>query len=333
MNARTSGKANRRDALRMLMAGVATAAPLLSRAQAAPYPNRPIKIIMPWAAGGGGDVLVRAISPSLAQRLGQPVVIDNRPGAIGTIGSQAAARSAPDGYTLVYGTADSHSIAPHILKSIPYDARKDFVAVAPIGFTPLALVVAASHPAKTFDQFLQMAKGAREPLTFGSWGLGSSGHITMEALKQVARVNLLHVPYNGTAPLMTGQLSNQVDCIIVPVLVAEQHVQAGTVRMLAVTARERISVHPNVPIMKEFGVDIDMGPWLGFLAPAGTPQEIVNKINAAVTASIAEPQVAENLKKMTMVIETMTPSAYQNFYNAEFERWGRYIRAGKVSLD
>lgn len=322
---------------RTLIAGVTAGALLplssLTQAQSTAYPNRPVKIIMPWAAGGGGDVLVRAMTSALAQRLGQPMVIENRPGAIGTIGSQAAARSAADGYTLVYGTADSHSIAPHILKSIPYDSRKEFTAVAPIGFTPLALVVHSSHPAKSFSQFLQMAKQAKQALTYGSWGQGSSGQITMEALKQKAKIDLLHAPYNGTAPLMQGTLANQLDCAIVPVLVADQHVKAGSVRMLAVTARERLAAFPDVPLMKEVGVEIDMGPWLGFLAPAGTPSDVVEKLNAAIAASIAEPQVAEVMKKMTMVIDKMSPSEYQKFVNSEFDRWGAYIRTAGVSLD
>lgn len=322
---------------RTLIAGVTAGALLplssLTQAQSTAYPNRPVKIIMPWAAGGGGDVLVRAMTSALAQRLGQPVVVENRPGAIGTIGSQAAARSAADGYTLVYGTADSHSIAPHILKSIPYDSRKEFTAVAPIGFTPLALVVHTSHPAKSFSQFLQMAKQAKQALTYGSWGQGSSGQITMEALKQKAKIDLLHAPYNGTAPLMQGTLANQLDCAIVPVLVADQHVKAGSVRMLAVTARERLAAFPDVPLMKEVGVEIDMGPWLGFLAPAGTPSDVVEKLNAAIAASIAEPQVAEVMKKMTMVIDKMSPSEYQKFVNSEFDRWGAYIRTAGISLD
>lgn len=323
----------RRTALGGIASAALSAFPEFAQAQTNTYPNRPIKIIMPWAAGGGGDVLVRAMTASISQRLGQPVVVDNRPGAIGTIGSQAAARSSADGYTLVYGTADSHSIAPHILKATPYDSRKDFIAVAPIGFTPLALIVHASHPAKTFQQFLQIAKQAKQPLTYGSWGQGSSGQITMEALKQKAKVDLLHISYNGTAPLMQAELSNQVDCAIIPVLVADQHVKAGAVRMLAVTAKERLAAFADIPLMKEVGVEIDMGPWLGFLAPAGTPPEIVEKLNLAITASIAEPQVAEVMKKMTMVIEKMTPGDYQKFTNAEFDRWGTYIRTAGISLD
>lgn len=324
---------NRRNALAALVSPAVLGTSSWSIAQEAPYPNRPIRIIVPWAAGGGGDVLVRAITPSLSQRLGQTVIVDNRPGAIGSIGSLAAARSAADGYTLVYGTADSQSIAPHILKTRPYDSKKDFVAIAPIGFTPLTLIVHASHPARTFGEFVKLAKEAREPWTYGSWGQGSSGHITMEALKQATGVDLLHIPYTGTAPLIQAQVANQVSCAIIPVLVAEQHVKAGTVRMLAMTARERLAGHAEVPLMKEFGVDIDMGPWLGFLGPAGLPQPVVSKLNAAIAASLAEPQVAETMKKMTMVIETMTPTAYQNFYNAEYERWGKYIRTAKISLD
>jgi tripartite-type tricarboxylate transporter receptor subunit TctC len=326
-------KISRRHVIAGLAATALSGLALPALAQSGPFPNRPIKIIMPWAAGGGGDVLVRAMAPSLSQRLGQPVVIENRPGAIGTIGSAVAARSPADGYTIVYGAADSHSIAPHILKQAPYDSKKDFVAVAPIGFTPLALVVHASHPAKTFAQFLQMAKEAKEPMTFGSWGQGSSGQITMEALKQVGKIDLLHVPYNGTAPLIQAQLANQVNSSIVPIPVAEPHVRAGTVRMLVITARERMSGFPDIPIMRELGIAIDMGPWLGFLAPAGVPNDVLVRLHDAIEASLAEPQVAETMKKMTMVIERMDQRAYQAFYNSEYDRWGEYIRTAKVKLD
>ena len=324
---------SRRGVVGALTAGALASLAPTAWAQSSSFPSKPIKIIMPWAAGGGGDVLVRAMVPALSQRLGQPVVVENRPGAIGTIGSLAAARSPADGYTLVYGAADSHSIAPHILKQAPYDSKKDFVAVAPIGFTPLALVVHSSHPAKTFAEFLQMAKAAKEPMTFGSWGLGSSGQITMEALKQVAGINLLHVPYNGTAPLMQAQLANQIASAIVPIPVAAGHVQSGAVRMLVITARERLPGYTNIPIMKELGIAIDMGPWLGFLAPAGTPPDVVAKLNAAFDAVMAEPQVKETMAKMSMVADRMSPQAYQTFYNNEFDRWGNYIRTANVKVD
>ncbi|WP_353207457.1 tripartite tricarboxylate transporter substrate binding protein [Sphingorhabdus sp.] len=326
-------KITRRTALSTLGVGMLSAVGVPGMAQQGPYPNRPIKIIVPWAAGGGGDVVVRLMVPSLSQRLGQPIIVDNRPGATGTIGSLAAARSPADGYTLVYGAADSHSIAPHLLKQAPYDSKKDFVAVAPIGFPPLGLVVSASHAAKNFEQFLQMAKRAKEPFTFGSWGQGSSGHITMEALKQVAKVDLLHVPYNGTAPLAQAQLAGQVDCSINTLPVVEQHIRAGTLRLLAITAKERLPQFVDIPVMKEMGISIDMGPWLGFLAPAGTPDNILLRLNAAIEATLREPAIVEQMKKMIMIIDYMDQRTYQTFYNAEFDRWGQYIRTAKVTLD
>jgi len=302
-------------------------------AQSGPYPNRPIKIIMPWAAGGGGDVLVRMMAPSLGQRLGQPIVVENRPGAIGTIGSLVAARSPADGYTLVYGAADSHSIAPHILKQPPYDAKKDFVAVAPLGYPPLGLVVHPSHPAKTFAQYLQMAREAKEAPTFGSWGQGSSGHITMEALKQVAKVNLLHVPYNGTGPLVQAQLANQVSSSINTLPVVEPHIRAGSLRLLAVTAKERMPQFAGIPIMKEMGISIDMGPWLGILAPAGVPQDILAKLHEAIDATLREPAIVEQMKKMIMIVDHMDQRSYQQFYASEFDRWGQYIRTANVKVE
>lgn len=324
---------SRRQVLTGMAASGLTSLSLPGLAQSGPFPNRPIKIIMPWAAGGGGDVLVRAMVPSLSARLGQAVVVENRPGAIGTIGSTVAARSPADGYTLVYGAADSHSIAPHIMKQAPYDSKKDFVAVAPIGFTPLALVVHSSNPAKTFEQFLQQAREAKPALTFGSWGQGSSGQITVEALKQVTKIDLLHVPYVGTAPLIQAQLAQQIVCSICPIPVAEQHARAGNVRMLVVAAKERLADYKDVPTMREMGIAIDMGPWLGFLAPAGVPADALAKLHAAIEGTLAEPGVAETMKKMTMVIDRMDQRTYQNFYNSEYDRWGEYIRTAKVSLD
>lgn len=324
-----SSSINRRTATAALLAGLTAPA----MAQSGAFPNRPIRIIVPWAAGGGGDVIVRLMAPSLSQRLGQPVVVENRPGAIGTIGSQAAARSPADGHTLVYIGADSHSIAPHVLKAIPYDARKDFIPIAPIALLPLGLVVQASHPARNIEQFLRIARESRQPLSFGSWSQGSSGHITMEAFKQATSVNLLHVPYNGTAPLIQAQLAGQIDCSINALSVVEQHVRSGSLRLLAVTARQRVPQFPEVPMMKEMGIAIDMGPWIGLAAPAGVPAEIIARLHQAIDASLKEPAIAEQMVKMIMLADPMDQRSYQSFVNSEYERWGQYIRTAKISLD
>ncbi len=323
----------RRAALGSVGAGLlgAVAGPVF--AQTGPYPNKPIRIIVPWAAGGGGDVVVRMFVPGLQQRLGQPVVVENKPGAIGTIGSLAAARSPADGYTILYGSADSHSIAPQVFKRVPYDAKKEFVAIAPIGFPPISLCVHASHPAKTFDQFLKMAREAREPLTYGSWGQGGSGHITMEALKQAAKVELVHVPYNGTAPLLQAQLSNQINCGVNTLPTVEPHIRSGTLRVLALVAPQRLSQFPDVPILKEMGIPIDIGGWIGFLAPAGVPADVLAKLHAAIDATAREPAIAEQMKSMTLVLDYQDQRSYQAFYLSEYDRWGQYIRNAKISLD
>ena len=323
----------RRAALGSLGGGMLAtmAGPIL--AQTGPYPNKPIKIIVPWAAGGGGDVLVRMAAPGLQQRLGQPIVVENKPGAIGTIGSLAAARSPADGYTLLYGSADSHSIAPQVLKQAPYDAKKDFVAVAPIGFPPIALVVHASHPAKTFEQFLKMAREAKQPLTYGSWGPGGSGHITGEALKQAAKIDLLHIPYNGTAPLLQAELANQVDCAINTLPVVEPHIRSGVLRVLAIVAKQRLQEFPDVPILKEIGIAIEIGGWIGFLAPAGVPPDILAKLHDAIEATLREPAYVEQMKKMTMVPDYQDQRSYQAFYLSEFDRWGQYVRNAKITVD
>lgn len=323
----------RRTVLRTLAAGTASTIFAPAFAQSGPFPNKPIKIIVPWAAGGGGDVVVRMFAPGMQQRLGQPVVVENRPGAIGTIGSLVAARSPADGYTLLYGAADSHSIAPQVFKQAPYDAKKDFVAVAPIGFPPIALVVHASSPLKTFEQFLKAARdSADKPLTYGSWGQGGSGHITGEALKQVAKINMLHVPYNGTAPLLQASLANQVDVSVNTLPTVEPHIRAGQLRVLAIVAKQRLPQFPEVPILKEIGISIEIGGWIGFLAPAGVPADVLAKLHAAIDGTAREPALAEQMRQMTLVPDYQDQRSYHAFYLSEYDRWGQYIRNAKISL-
>ncbi len=322
---------------RHLLAGAAASTlgsiALPALAQSGAYPNRPIKVIVPWPAGGGGDIVVRLLAPGMSTRLGQPLVIENRPGVVGTIGSGVVAKSPADGYTIAYGSADSHSIAPHLYKRLAYDAQRDFTAIAPIGFTPLALVVHPSLPAKNLAEFVQLAKSAKEKLTYGSWGVGGSGQITVEALKSAAQIDLLHVPYQGTAPLMQAQLSNQVMASIQPVPVVEQHMRSGAVRAIAIAARARLPGYPDVPTLREVGIPVDMGPWFGFVAPAGVPADIVARLHDAADATMGDANVVDAMAKMFVVAERSPQPAYQSFVNAEYDRWGSYIKTAKITLE
>ena len=184
-----------------------------------------------------------------------------------------------------------------------------------------------------FEQFLKMAREAKEPLTYGSWGPGGSGHITGEALKQAAKIDLLHVPYNGTAPLLQGQLANQINCAVNTLPTVEPHIRSGTLRLLALVAKQRLSQFPDVPILKEMGIPIEIGGWIGFLAPAGVPADVLAKLHAAIDATAREPAIAEQMKSMTLVPDYQDQRSYQAFYLSEFDRWGQYVRTANIVLD
>jgi tripartite-type tricarboxylate transporter receptor subunit TctC len=314
------------------LAGVAGSAIGLPSLAQSGYPNRPIRIIVPWPAGGGSDVSTRLLVPGLTQRLGQPVVIDNRPGASGAIGHALAAKSPADGYTLLYSTADTHSMVPHLYKQPNFDARRDFVGIGTMGLYPLGIAVHSSVPARNLQQFVQWIKAAKTPVTCASVGTGSAGHILLEAFKDMARTDLLHVPYQGGAPMMQGLLANQVTSTFTHVVTLDQHLRAGTVRMIAVTSRERLPNFPDVPTFKEQGIPLENGSWGGIVAPAGTPPEIVARLHDALEATIADPVPAETNRNLSTVVEKMSQPDFHRYMLAEYERWGKYIRDAKITI-
>jgi tripartite-type tricarboxylate transporter receptor subunit TctC len=319
---------------RGLVAGVAMLAlsAAVLPAAAEDFPSKPVRVIVPWPAGGGGDAVVRLMAPVISERLNTAVLVENRPGATGTIGSAAAARSPADGYTLVYGTADSNSIMPHLLKKVGYD-RKAFVAVAPIGFFPYALAVHPSVPAGNLQEFVQLARNSREQLSFGSWGVGSSGQVLGESLKAATGIDMLHVPFQGTAPLLTALVGGQVKAAMLPMPLVEQYAKAGNIRLLGVAAPDRLPGLPALRTLKEQGVNVDINTWVGFLAPAQLPADVLARLHKAIQEAAASPPIADRLRQLQVVPQSMSQAEYQSFVDSEFDRWGKVIQQARIKLE
>lgn len=301
--------------------------------RAADYPDHPIKMIVAYPPGGATDIMARAVSQRLGDRLKQPVVIENRPGASGQIGADLVAKSAPDGYTLIFTAADTHSLNPHVYSKIAYDARRDFSPVAQIGYLPLALIVNPSVKATNVKEFIALAKAQPGKLTYASFGTGSSSQVAMEMLKAEEKIDLLHVPFQGAAPAVTAIMGGQVDAMMVPLTLAAPNHQAGKVRVLGVAAPARFAGAPDFPTFAEQGVPLNSAPWVGILAPAKVPQEIIDRLNREVNAALDDPQLQETLLKNGLARETRTQPQFKSFLDTEYDRWGATIRGANIKAE
>jgi tripartite-type tricarboxylate transporter receptor subunit TctC len=300
---------------------------------AADWPDRPIKMVVAYPPGGATDVMARAVAVKLGDRLKQSVVVENRPGASGQIGSDFVAKAAPDGYTLIFTAADTHSINPHVYPKIAYDARRDFTPVAQVGYLPIALIVNPSIKATNVKAFVALAKAQPGKLTFASFGIRSSSHVAMEMLKAETGIDLLHVPFQGAAPAVTAIIGGQVDAMMVPLTLAVPNHQAGKVRLLGVAAPKRFAGAPDMPTFAEQGIPLDSAPWVGILAPAKTPQAIVERLNREVNAALDDPQVQETLQKNGLARETRSQADFKTFLDAEYDRWGKTIRGANIKAE
>lgn len=312
--------------------GFACAA-LLPVPAAAEYPEKPIRLVVPWPAGGGSDVVARVVAQPLGERLKQPIVVENRPGANGAIGSDVVAKAAKDGYTLVWVTADTHAINPHVYPKLNYDPRRDFAAVGIAGYFPYALVVNPAFPAANVADFVAQAKQRPGKITFASWGIGGSAHVAMEMFKQQGGFDVLHVPFQGAAPAMQAVIGGQVDSMIVPMSVADPHSRGGRVKMLGLAAPSRFPGAPELRTFAEQGVPVNAGTWVGIMAPAGTPRDILLRLNRALNSVIESQQTRQALLKLNTEPSTMTVEQFKSFVDGEYERWGKTVREAKIKAD
>jgi tripartite-type tricarboxylate transporter receptor subunit TctC len=316
----------------LLLAAAAALAPATCFAQSA-YPSRPIRIVVPYTAGTGIDILARATGQKLSERLKVAVVIDNRPGASGNIGTEAVVKAAPDGYTLLMN-ASTHVTNAALQPSVPYDPVKSFAPIGPVAVGNLALVVHPSVPAKSVPELVALAKREPGKLNYASPGSGTPHHLAMELFKLHFKVDLTHVPYKGTAGAVTDLLGGQVQVMFLPVHVALAHAQAGKLRMLAAGGAKRSPVTPEVPSLADEGVtDIDVDIWYAMLGPAGMAKEQVALLNAAMNAILADPDVRDNLLKQGLNPTPGKPEDLARTIETDLERWTRIVKAAGIKAD
>ncbi|WP_149536424.1 Bug family tripartite tricarboxylate transporter substrate binding protein [Siccirubricoccus phaeus] len=304
------------------MGGVALAAPA-----SAAFPDRPVRLVVPYAAGGGTDVVSRLVAQAITARLGQPVVVENRTGGGVVGGSEFVARAAPDGYTLLVATT-SHTVNPTLLPSLPYDTERDFAPVAMFSEVPMALIVHPAVPAADARAFLALLRARPGAFTYGSAGVGSTPHLAGELLRLLAGVDILHVAYRGNGPALQDLVAGQIQFTFDPVSTASALVRSGSVRALAISTRTPSPVFPGVPTLEEAGVaGFDCRTWNAALAPARTPPEAVARLNEAIIAALAEPALRARFAELgANPGEPMSPPEIAAFITREIERWGDVVR-------
>ena len=294
------------------------------------YPARPIRLIVPFPPGGSTDILARALGEKLAQGLAQPVVVDNRPGAGGSIGAEAVARAAADGYTLMMGHLGTLAVNPAIYKNLPYDPVKSFAPVSLMAIVPSVLVVNPSLPVTSAGELVAYAKAHPGKLAYGSAGNGSTSHLTTEYFKLVTGIDVLHVPYKGVGPMLTDLVSGQLSMGLNGAPAVMAHVNSGRLRALAVTSLKRLEALPQVPTLDEAGVrGFDASGWYGVVAPAGTPQAIIARLNAEIGRAMQTLELRTRLDSEGALPAPGTPEAFGAFIRAEIARWDAVLkRAG-----
>jgi tripartite-type tricarboxylate transporter receptor subunit TctC len=315
----------------ILQTAAALALPLAARAQS--YPSRPIRYIVPVAAGGGNDMIARVVSERWGKAIGQTFVVENQGGGGGVIASVATAHAAPDGYTLMQGYVATHGTTP-ATRRVPYDAIKDFTPIGMIGGTPNVLVVNAGVPVKTLAEFIDYARKNPGKLTYGSAGQGSLTHLTMELFKQEIGAYMLHIPYRGIAPAFTDLIGGQTQAMFPGLAAALPHLRSGRVRALAVTGHARSPQLKDIPTLEESGFKgFDAMQWYGSVGPAGIADDIVRRLNETQVAVLRDPELRDKLSVEAVEPLPMTPEQFGQFIRADIQRWTALAKARNIRLD
>jgi tripartite-type tricarboxylate transporter receptor subunit TctC len=295
------------------------------------YPERSIKILVGFAAGGGTDVAARIVAQKLTETIGQSVVVENRPGASGMIAAETVAKSSADGYTLMMGTQTTLAVAPALYRKFSIDATRDFVGVAKAGISPLVLVVHPSVPARSVMDLIALAKAGPGTINFGSGGLGTTPHMAGELFSIQAGIKMVHVAYRGEAPAINDLLGGQLHLIFANLSAVIGNVKAGSLRALAVTSAQRAATAPEIPTVAEAALPgFDAATWFALVAPAGTPREIVRRLNTEVTQLVTQPDVRQRFADLGMTIDAGTPDALDAYIKSEMLKWSKVIKEADI---
>jgi tripartite-type tricarboxylate transporter receptor subunit TctC len=303
-------------------------------ALAQPYPAKPVRVIVPYPPGGGNDTLGRLFAAKLGERMGQPFVVENRPGAGTMIGTEAAAKSPPDGYTILLSSIATHALSPNLYARVPYDPIKDFAPITLLGVAPTVMVVNKDLAAASLAEFISLAKSKPGNFTYASGGNGTPPHINGEVFKALAGVDLLHVPYKGGGPALADLVAGRVHVMLDTAASAMPHVRGARLRALAISAPQRSAEYPELPTFAEAGLpQYETNAWYSMHAPAGTPPDVVRRLNAELVAILKDPDILARFKQLSTEPVGNSPDEFAAFVRAELEKYARIIKAANIRLD
>jgi len=310
------------------------AAAAAAGAAAQDFPVHPVRIVVPWPASGNVDITARAVAPALSEALGQQVIVDNRAGAAGRIGTTAVTKSPADGYTLLLGSSGTITAGPAVFKNLSYDPVKDLVAIGPIQSVPIVLTAAPKTPVSTYQEFVALANSKPGGLTIASAGSGSSNHLAIELLMRQANLKLVHVPYKGSGPAITDLLGSQVETMMDQLTASIEHIRGGRLKALAVSSKKRSPLLPEVPTLAESGVPgYEASTFTGIFAPAGIPGPVADKLTGALRRALSNETVRERYRSMGVEIMDMSRAEFEAYVRADYEKWRTIAREGNIVVE